>query len=394
MRKKIKMKLESNIWKFAVYLITNKRVFAAILGAYYVSVPNVGAHEVGIILLAGSIAGFALEIPSGYVSDKMGHKRAIVFSRICATLSTLFFLFADSLPFLILGGVFVSISHAFATGTSSAFLHETLRGLKREKEFAAVMGKAKSIGFAVPLILSMTVPFLVEFSFKLPFIVGLVVDIIGLITVMSFVVPLVTPEEIEEINTTNFIGVLREAKRLKFLRYVLFTGMLAGLAGIAGRYRAVYWDFLHVPVIYYGLFIGIGRLIVSGLVLYTGKLKEILSYHTYLGVRALAFFVCIGSLFFIVEPWIVVVIMVIMNIMTFAFGPLGQSYKLDIIGNSKFKATLLSLSPQVDVLVLGIGAYLFGMSIDVVGFQMSYALLTGVLLIILAPIYLYILKKK
>jgi len=66
--------LQGNIWKYTLLLIANKRIFVAILGAYYLTIPDVNAAGIGIILLAGSLAGFVFEIPSGYVSDKIGHK--------------------------------------------------------------------------------------------------------------------------------------------------------------------------------------------------------------------------------------------------------------------------------------------------------------------------------
>ena len=126
----IEKALQDNIWKYALLLITNKRVFVAILGAYYLTLPDVTPKTIGTILLAGSLSGFIFEIPSGYASDKIGHKYALVISRVLMMLSTTFFLVANNVTFLILGSVFLSMSVAFHSGTDSAFIHETLRGLK------------------------------------------------------------------------------------------------------------------------------------------------------------------------------------------------------------------------------------------------------------------------
>lgn len=85
-------------------LVANKRIFVAILGAYYLTVPGVTAYTIGVILMISSLAGFLLEIPSGYMSDKMGHKSALVMARILMIVSTLLYLVADDVLFLILGG--------------------------------------------------------------------------------------------------------------------------------------------------------------------------------------------------------------------------------------------------------------------------------------------------
>jgi len=151
--------LESNIWKYTLMLIANKRVFVAIFSAYYLTVPDSTVKTVGIILFFGTISGFLFEIPSGYLSDKMGHKKAIVLSRLLIFFSTLTLLVANTTWLMILGSVLLSISHSFLSGTGTAFMHETLRGLNREKEYSKVMGKVSAIGFAVPIPLMVLTPF-------------------------------------------------------------------------------------------------------------------------------------------------------------------------------------------------------------------------------------------
>src|SRR3989344_6469155 len=172
--------LSSNLWKYALFLIANKRIYVAILGAYYLTIPGVTPQGIGIILLIGSLAGFVFEIPSGYVSDKIGHKTALVTSRFAMLASTLLFLLANDIMFLILGSVLMSLAHALHSGTGSAFMHETLRGLKRENDYARIMGKISSVGFAIPIVFMVLTPFLVSISFRAPFLIALVVDVIGI----------------------------------------------------------------------------------------------------------------------------------------------------------------------------------------------------------------------
>ncbi|MBI2025211.1 hypothetical protein HYT04_00270, partial [Candidatus Kaiserbacteria bacterium] len=82
--------LKSNIWKYTILLVTNKRVFVAILGVYYLTIPGVTPFWIGIFLLAGNGASFIFDIPSSYIADKIGHKQAIVLSRIIIFFSTFF----------------------------------------------------------------------------------------------------------------------------------------------------------------------------------------------------------------------------------------------------------------------------------------------------------------
>lgn len=68
-------------------------------------------------------------------------------------------------------------------------MHETLRTLGREHEYTKVMGKISSLGFAIPIVLMVTVPFLVSISYKLPFIISVITDTIGLIAALALKVP-------------------------------------------------------------------------------------------------------------------------------------------------------------------------------------------------------------
>ncbi|HAG53604.1 MAG TPA: hypothetical protein DCL21_07450, partial [Alphaproteobacteria bacterium] len=147
-----KKKIAQNIWKFAALSVVDKRVYGAILSVYYLTIANVEAFHIGWILLFGCIASFFFEIPSGYLSDKIGHKKTIVLSRIFFIISTLNYLLANNLIMLIIGSVFFSLGVACMSGTSTAFIHDTLKALKREKEYSKVMGKVSAIGYAVPTI--------------------------------------------------------------------------------------------------------------------------------------------------------------------------------------------------------------------------------------------------
>lgn len=194
--------------------------------------------------------------------------------------SSFFLLIANNVYLLILGGAFLSLSHAFHSGTGSAFMHETLRALGREKEYSKVMGKASSLGFAIPVVLMVLVPFLVDISYKLPFLVGLILDAIGLIVSFSLIKPPVTPEHIEEIGLTNFRQVIQEGFRLRYFRYATFMGIITGILVAVGVFRAPYQSLLEIPVIWFGGFFGAGRALASLMLAYSGRLhatfKEII----------------------------------------------------------------------------------------------------------------------
>jgi MFS family permease len=387
--------LESNIWKYTLLLVANKRIFAAILSVYYLTIPDVNASWIGTFILIGSLAGFVFEVPSGYFSDKIGHKTALVISRLATLLSTLCFLLADSIPFLILGTVFLSIGNAFISGTGSAFMHETLRALGRENEYTKVIGKATSIGFAVPILLTAAIPFLVAISYKIPFIIALVFDVIGLWAAHALVKPNVTQEEIDEIDVKRFGAVVREGLQMKFFRYALFSGLVFGALWTGGVFRGPYQESLGILVIWFGVLHGIGRAGASLLLAYSGKLRDIIGdINRFQTVQIVIYALLYAILTLFTTWWVVAAAFIVLNAFQWGMSKIEEGYLLDIVKTSNFKATLLSLKALIGELVTAVTGFGFGILVVKYGFHAAYSILGVSLILILILLHVYIQKTR
>jgi len=385
--------LQNNIWKYALLLIANKRIFVAVLGAYYLTIPDVTPKIIGTILLTGSLSGFLFEIPSGYMSDKIGHKLTLVISRVLILMSTFFFLVANNIEFLILAAIFLSASAAFQSGTGSAFMHETLQGLKREHDYARVMGKISSIGFAVPIIFMVLVPFLVSVSYKTPFLIALVIDVIGLLSAISLVVPPVPQEHIEEIGAKNFKQVIQEGYRLNFFSIALFSGIISGTLFSIGGFRAPYQVFLEIPVIWFGVFFGAGRAFASLMLAYSGKIKKYFTLPSFYGFQLVIYTFLILVLGIVSSWWVAVTVFIIINAFQWGLSKIDEGYQLDIIRSSKFKATLLSTGSQIDQAVFAVSSFGVGFIIERVSYQYGFLYSGIIFLVVLFPLYLYIVCR-
>ena len=387
--------LESNIWKYTLILVANKRLFAAILSVYYLTIPDVTASTIGTFILIGSLAGFIFEVPSGYFSDKIGHKTALVISRVATLISTLVFLFAESIPFLILGTIFLSIGSAFISGTGSAFMHETLRAMGRESEYTKIMGKASSIGFAVPIFLSVLLPFFVAISFKIPFLVALVVDFIGLCAALSLVKPNVPQENIDEIEIKRFRDVVKEGMDKKFFRYALFSGILYGTLWTTGIFRGPYQESLGIAIIWFGALHGVGRVGASVMLAYSGRLRDVIGgFHRFQATQIIVYGILYAVLAIFTTWWIVASAFIVLNAFQWGMSKVEEGYLLDIVKTSNFKATLLSLKALIGELVTAVTGIGMGILIQHFGFQVGFGVLGGVIVLSLVVIQIYIHKRR
>ena len=366
----------------------------AVLGAYYLTIPNVTAESIGVILLIGNLAGFLFEIPSGYLSDKMGHKKALVFSRVLMTISSLIFLLADSLTLLILATSIFSIAVAFLSGTGTAFMHETLDALGKSDKYTEIMGKIRSISFVVPLILSVMVPFMVEVSFKLPFLVAVIVDLIGLVIAMMLVSPKVPQVAIDEIKATNFRQVIAEGYKIGFFKYAFFSIVLTSFVFGVVEFGTPYKVLLDVPIIYYGVFFGLGRILASILLAYSGKIKKHFTITSFFRFQTLLFFLLMLSLGVSANPIIVVCIFILVEGFRWGLTQIETGFMLEIIKGSKFKATLLSTKSQLWYFAGALVGYSMGYSIERISYQDTYLYAAIVMVGILTPLWFYIVRSE
>ncbi len=362
----------SNIWKYTIFLITNKRVYVAIIAIYYLTIPGVNEIGISYILLAGNIAGFVFEIPSGYLADIIGHKKTLVLSRIFAIISSIFYLVAGNIWALIVGSIFLSISVAFTSGTGNAFMQETLKAAKKQDEYANIMGKVKSLGFLIPLIISSLVPFLALISIKGPFVIGLIMDIVGFLIAISFVNPNIQQDKIKEFGLGNILKVISEGYNLGFIRYTVYTGVMGGLLFAIGSYRGPYQMSAGAPIIYFGLFFALGRVFASVLLWFSGTIQRVFTMKQFFFTQALLYTLIFLILGVTNNLWVAILLFAIQNGLKWGLTEIEDSYFINIISNSKFKATLLSVGAQIQQLIGGVAGLLVGRIIFTYGYEKGF----------------------
>lgn len=385
--------LQSNIWKYTVLLVANKRVFAAIVGAYYLTIPGVTPFWIGIFMLAGNGASFIFDIPSSYIADKIGHKEALVLSRVIMLLSTVFFLFASNIWWLIVASALLSMGFAFLSGVGSAFMHETLRALDREKDYRTVMGKVSSIGFFIPAVLAIVVPLTIDISYQIPFLIGLVLDVVGLAAALMLVRP---PVHVRAagIDDPSYIEVVRQGFALRYFRVAVFSSVVSALLFSTDTFRAPYQLFLGLPVIWFGIFFGTGRMLAALLLANSGKLHRMIGdLHAFQRMQIIVYGALLLILGLVTNPFVVVAVFIFDNALKYGLSQVSNGYKLDILRDHKFKATLLSTGHQLEnILVMGT-VVLIGAAIERIGYQPTFLAVAVAFIFILVPLHLWIARR-
>jgi MFS family permease len=93
-----------------------------------------------------------LEVPSGYFSDRLGRRRTLIAATLAAVAGSLLLALGDSFAVFALGQFFLGAGSAFASGTDSALLYESLAADDRADEVEAQETRALQFslsGFAL-----------------------------------------------------------------------------------------------------------------------------------------------------------------------------------------------------------------------------------------------------
>lgn len=98
--------------------------------------------QLGSIYYVGVVA---LEVPSGYFSDRVGRRPTLIISAVAFVVAYGCFLTGDQYWWFAAGQVFLATGMAFRSGTDTALHYDSLAALGREQEYGAREARAQGI---------------------------------------------------------------------------------------------------------------------------------------------------------------------------------------------------------------------------------------------------------
>lgn len=382
--------LKSNLWKYFLFILTNRRNYIPILAIYFLTLPSTTAQQIGLFTGIGWFVGFLLEIPSGYISDRFGHKKTLILAKFFMLFSTLFFVFGKSIPYFVLGSSFIALGFAFTSGTAGALLHNTLIGLKREKEYGEIGGKLRAKASLVSAVMILALPLLTKISLLMPIKIYLIFDVIGIFVAFSLVSPKMKYDA-EDVEGEKLWSLLKRFKGTGFYTTAIFTGVLGGFIFGTSPFRELFAKSLGFPIIFIGSMMALSRVVwfVVGhnlKIMKKIKIKNLLFYEIFL----FSGLMIIASL--LKNPYVVgTILSVSVGYYHGRSSIIGEYFFDRFLVNKRYKATMISIKQQFGKLFQAIVVFVVGF-VMAVSFSLGF-LVSGIcLLIILLAIYPFMRK--
>jgi MFS family permease len=224
--------MTSNILKLNIFAALKMMLFPmAIITVFWKDQIGLSLSEILLVNVFFSAANLVMEYPSGYVSDRLGYRLALVIACLFGIGGWTAYLFAHTFWHVIGAELLLGVCYAFISGSDNALLYETLRAGGRTELYTRCDGRmagwaqiGEAGGALCAGLMYVTAPLL-------PFMVQIGVWGIALAVALSLHEP--KAEKGPKI-TSHLSEALRISRyglvEKKLLRATMLLGMLLGLA--------------------------------------------------------------------------------------------------------------------------------------------------------------------
>ncbi len=224
--------MTSNILKLNIFAALKMMLFPmAIITVFWKDQIGLSLSEILLVNVFFSAANLLMEYPSGYVSDRLGYRLALIIACLFGICGWAIYLCAHTFWHVIGAELLLGVCYAFISGSDNALLYETLRAGGRIELYTRCDGRmagwaqiGEAGGALCAGLMYVTAPLL-------PFMVQIGVWAVALAVALSLHEPkvekgpLVTSHLNEALRISRY-GLVEK----KLLRATMLFGMLLGLA--------------------------------------------------------------------------------------------------------------------------------------------------------------------
>ncbi|OHB22452.1 MAG: hypothetical protein A2939_02730 [Parcubacteria group bacterium RIFCSPLOWO2_01_FULL_48_18] len=385
--------LKNNIFAYYFFRIFNKRAYLPLIPVYAVSVAGLSLAEFGLVAAIASAVSLTLEIPSGYLSDRMGHKKALMLGHFIMALSPLAYIIWPNFSGILLGAAGYFGGFAFLSGTLEAFLHETLLELNREDEYSKIMGRTQAIGLLGNVVIISLIPLTYSINPRIPFLCGAFLLGISFLASLTLTTPRKTAKSVSELEKVSFPNLLRTLRQNKQQLLFLLLGVTAASANKIPDFREIYFQELGIPIPYFGFILALGSLLAAFASYNLHKIERI-KENWYYGLSFTFLFLITTISGFVENQWLGIGFMVLLIIYGRNELMLAKSYLLRKSPTRELKATYLSLLAFAGALNGIWIPILLGYLATAYGIQRGYTYFGEIMFLVTGVLFIFFLRSQ
>ncbi len=418
---------EKNIlfYKWSNYINSSVLIWT-ILTLYYLW-RGLSYFDIALVQSVGAIATAVLEIPTGWISDRHGHHIVLKIASFSRLVAIVTLTFANSFLLMVVSELFFSLASASQSGAGSAFLFEatnTNSGMDRKNgAYALILSKMTGTQSIIRITVRLIAPVLFSINPLIPFVISIFIYFLSLLVTLEFKENDVSPnrrdnclpEEDEFISTrasklnlketvqTFFQELIKIVKTNTFISLCIVSAIALILVSNYSQFIAPNLTSMGFDIKFLGIVTAaasLGEFFGSRL---TAKIvRTFKDSHKKSAEDSIAFS---GNVEFLVILGVLSVIAILMlcaglvpsiyvciftyvaiNLFSTTLSILINN-QMNLIAEENNRATLLSVSNQIEEIASVASDPLIGIALDFSGFGTTYIGLGCITLVVIAFIF-------
>jgi len=391
--KDYKTGLKSNIWKYFVFEALWSLIFFFPIFQIFYLARNMTITQIAFIGIAFSVARITMEVPSGILADRWGRKKTLFLSQIFLIVDMIIIIFSNSFWLFLIAGLFSGFWFACYSGTGVAFYYDTLKELKREKDYEKLWGKMYMLTAVVGFIAAFSAGFLFKINITLPYIFTGISALLSLVVITSFTEPKFHKPAEEDSIFLHFKNSTKKILQNEYLAFIVIFGAILGFSlDYLFHYGQIYLKTIGIPIAFFGIIFAFKSLIEGIGGSSANKIKNKFSYRSIFTFCLLFSIAVIFSLSYLNNYFGVLVFLLSFFILGM-FRIIQRGYIHKRV-ESHNRATVDSLSSFIMALVAIIFEPIAGKIADIYSIQTSFFVLACVLVIYTLYFIIFKFHKK
>ncbi|MDY6817379.1 MAG: MFS transporter [Halobacteriales archaeon] len=129
---------------FYAYRITQSAAFTVPIFILFFRSRGLSFVQIGLIEAVYTVTVLVCETPTGYIGDRIGHRRSMLFGTCLSAIGALGYAAAHTFPAFVVVAGLRGIAGTFRSGATEAWLYELLGRIDTQERFTAVSGRASA----------------------------------------------------------------------------------------------------------------------------------------------------------------------------------------------------------------------------------------------------------
>lgn len=362
--------MSKNLYRIVLmFIVTSFDFFSAIEVAFFFQ-KSLSASEIYLIYAIFSILVFVLEVPTGYIGDKIGHKNSILIGLFCGIIGFCGLIFFKGFYGIIISYFFMALMTSLISGSDEAILYDCLKQDGRENDFESVYAKTESFSYAASIVANILAGIIATFSMTIDVLVQISFLIIAF---LIFVGTNVISGFVDEEN--NIVGVKEKVKESKMLIMLLVLAGLFMTSTLLGtKFSQQIMLAGNIPLSLFGVFTAIMTLVAS-------LFSYIAPKITWIPFSILMLIPSVILIIIGISGKSAFILLLILTSMSRAMGNIKLSAYINNQISSKYRATINSIKSLLFRVFYSIIIFVGGKMADVNVF--SAVMLCGIVLTVL-----------